>query len=53
MLCDPFKYQDYIKKYLDDIEEENKERLPLRKRTRSNNFFPTTQLHEIDEETYE
>jgi hypothetical protein len=24
MLCDPFKYQDYIKKYLDDIEEEDK-----------------------------
>lgn len=23
MLCDPFKYQDYVQKFLDGIEEEN------------------------------
>lgn len=43
MLSDPFKYQDYVKKFLDGIdEEEEKDGIPrpqYRKRTRSNNFF--------------
>ncbi len=57
MLCDPFKYQDYVRKYLDEKEEEEEEELNTggqrqsnRKRTRSNNFFTQTALHEIDEE---
>lgn len=52
MLCDPLKYQDYVNKYLDGIEDGEEQR--HRKRTRSNNFFTTgQQLPEIGEETYE
>ncbi len=43
MLCDPFKYQDYVRKFLDGIDEQEEEkttdRVQYRKRTRSNNFF--------------
>jgi len=41
MLCDPFKYQDYVNKFLDGIEEEEetKGQTRVRKRTRSSNFI--------------
>lgn len=46
MLCDPIKYQDYVNKYLDGIEEEeesktggNMHNRAARKRTRSSNFI--------------
>lgn len=41
MLCDPIKYQDYVKKYLDGMDEIEDQigGRPFRKRTRSNNFF--------------
>lgn len=56
MLCDPFKYQDYVNKFLDGIEEEEDQRTqgrPYRKRTRSSNFIMGQTLPDIDEETYE
>lgn len=58
MLCDPIKYQDYVKKYLDGMDEIEDQigGRPFRKRTRSNNFFnlpPVNQLHEIDEEEHD
>ena len=42
MLSDPFKYQDYVQKFLDGIEEEEEGRAEARgsrKRTRSSNYF--------------
>ena len=27
MLCDPFKYQDYVQKYLDGIDEEEEQKV--------------------------
>ena len=39
MLCDPLKYQDYVKNYLDGIDEGEEQPMRHRKRTRSNNFF--------------
>ena len=69
MLCDPFKYQDYVKQFLDGIDEEEDQyvnsqpnRASFRKRTKSSNFLAGlaangqttgTTLHEIDEETYD
>lgn len=59
MLCDPFKYQDYVKKFLDGIEEEEDNRYggnhQIRKRTRSSTYLsrPSHVLHEIDEEDHE
>lgn len=60
MLCDPFKYQDYVKNYLDGIEEEEDYRTNntapgLRKRTRSSTYLsrPSQVLHEIYEEDHE
>ena len=64
MLCDPFKYQDYVNRFLDGIDEVEDhsvapQRPTYRKRTRSNNYFASTlpqqqsQLPEIGEETYE
>jgi hypothetical protein len=62
MLCDPFKYQEYVQNFLDGIEEEEEQKVhsgvqrqAYRKRTRSNHFLSqpnTTPLHEIDEEPY-
>lgn len=56
MLSDPFKYQDYVNKFLDGIdeEEESKHIGQGRKRTRSSNFLTRAPyLHEIDEEDHE
>lgn len=42
MLCDPFKYQDYVNQYLDGIEEDQEDGKPpnmRRKRTRSSTYF--------------
>jgi hypothetical protein len=46
MLSDPLKYQDYVKEYLDGIDEEEEKTgtskqavTKYRKRTRSSNFF--------------
>ena len=61
MLCDPFKYQDYVNKFLDGIEEEEDYKtnggMPMRKRTRSSTYLsrpnPSHILPEINEEDYE
>jgi hypothetical protein len=58
MLCDPFKYQDYVNKFLDGIEEEEELKtqggyIAVRKRTRSSTYLsrpPAQQLHDIHEE---
>jgi hypothetical protein len=57
MLAEPFRYQDYVKKFLDGIEEEEEQKhqgsYQHRKRTRSSNFLGRTHLPEIDEEDYD
>ena len=56
MLCEPFKYQDYVNKFLDGIDEEEESKTQgraLRKRTRSSNFLTGQTLHDIHEEAYE
>lgn len=62
MLCDPIKYQDYVNKFLDDIDEQEEEERKLqgrssqRKRTRSSTYFKQPMqnaLPEINEEQYD
>ncbi len=57
MLAEPFRYQDYVKKFLDGIEEEEDfkhQNHNPRKRTRSSNFLGRVpNLPEIDEEDYD
>jgi hypothetical protein len=55
MLSDPFKYQDYVQKFLDGIEEEEEGKAGRgqRKRTRSSNYLKAinqTKLANINEE---
>jgi len=62
MLSDPFKYQDMVKQYLDEVEEEEgkmrdgskSNRVSARKRTRSSNYFKCppipNKLADINEE---
>jgi UDP-2,3-diacylglucosamine pyrophosphatase LpxH len=54
MLAEPFRYQDYVKKFLDGIEEEEEQKQP-RKRTRSSTFLGKGHPHlpEINEEETE
>lgn len=56
MLTDPFRYQDYVKKFLDGIEEEEEQKHHQpRKRTRSSTFLGKSHPHlpEINEEEHE
>lgn len=55
MLTEPFRYQDYVKKFLDGIEEEEEQKHHQpRKRTRSSTFLGrASHLPEINEEELE
>ena len=53
MLNNPFQYQDYIKSYLDGIDEEEEQKYPTcssRKRTRSSNYLGKQVMPQIFED---